>query len=392
MRAGIVLGVVAILCTLSACASPPSTVSGCGLVPPAPSESHSRIVSLHLDYVGADVFMRALEQDSLSEAEVDTLLSVQGVRAMVDNVTRFIPRLGVPEFRSEIGTFVSRKRAGEHVEFQLSHAWQERLRVRGLISAIRADESAIVGQALSLLEPYRPDIGPISVRVYLVAGGVSDGFVFEDDTSAFYINLVRAEGECHEVLANVVHEAYHVMQAAAARRSGTLTALRAEAEMPPVLRLLKGTLYEGTANLVADPARLSTEPGSLRTSRERYRRSAEPARIAENFAVFDSVMQGLRDGTITWQEASEKGFSRSPQNEDRFYAVGHEMAKIIERHCGQKCIGKLFEAAPVEFFRRYIALYREHPEIRWRFGEETERFIMSPGLISEAATLPAGVR
>ncbi|TVQ00715.1 MAG: hypothetical protein EA359_15385 [Balneolaceae bacterium] len=341
----------------------------------AASASESIPVTLQLDFAGAKAMIRVLEQDSLSEAAIDELLHIHGVRAMVDNVTRFIPRLGIPEFRSEIHHFTQKKRAGDHEEFQLSHVWRERTRVRDLVNAIQADESGILRETLSLLEPYRPNTGPLSIQVYFVAGGVSDGFVFNDDRS-FYINLVRAGGDCHEVIANVVHEAYHVMQVAAQKQSGTYTDWGADDVMPYAERVLAGTLIEGTATYVADPARLTAPAGSLRTARKRYLRSADPVRIAENFAVFDAVMQGLREGTMTWPEASEKGFTRSPVNEDRFYFVGYEMAKAIERHCGTTCIPRFFEQPPVEFFRQYITLYREHPEIQWHFAPETEKYIM----------------
>jgi hypothetical protein len=364
-----------LLAALSGCGATSTRVIGCGTSHPAESGLEAGPVTLHLDYAGAEAIIRALEQDSLADADVDALLGVHGARAMVDNVGRFIPRLGIPEFRSEVRHFTRRKRVGEHPEFQLRDVWRERSRVRELIGAIRASESEFVREALSVLEPYRPATGPLSIRVYFVAGGVSDGFVFDDDAS-FYINLARAGGDCQEVLANVLHEAYHVVQTAAQRRSSTFTAWGTDDSIPPVERVLAGTLIEGTANWVADPARLQADNGSLRTVRDRYRRSADPARITENFATFDRVVQGLLEGTITWAEASERGFTRSPENEDRFYFVGYEMAKAIEGYCGQECIGRLFEEPPVDFFRQYISLYREHPEIRWHFAPETERYLM----------------
>jgi hypothetical protein len=374
MKTDFLLLLALLLCALSGCGTSRPALSGCERPRLVASSPESASVTLHLDYWGAEAIIRVMEQDSLSDADVDALLRVHGVRAMVENVTRFIPRLGIPEFRSEIQTFVRRKRAGEHEEFQLRDVWRERSRVRDLINAIRADERGIVGETLSLLTPYHPDTGPLTIRVHFVAGGVSDGFVFEDDQTSFYINLARAGGDCQEVIANVLHEAYHVMQTAAQKRSGTFTVWDT---MPPVERVLAGTLLEGTANFIADPARLTAGAGSLRTARDRYRRSADPARIAENFAVFDEVVQGLREGAITWQEASERGFTRSTKNEDRFYFVGYEMAKAIERHCGTACIPRLFEQPPVEFFRQYISLYREHPEIRWRFAPDTESYLMS---------------
>lgn len=79
---------------LSGCETAPCALIECGGSRPAASEPHPTRVTLHLDYGGAEAILRALEQDSLSDVEVDALLRVHGARAMVDNVTRFIPRLG----------------------------------------------------------------------------------------------------------------------------------------------------------------------------------------------------------------------------------------------------------------------------------------------------------
>jgi hypothetical protein len=376
MRRRLLVTFAVVVCTVSGCSLSPTAVVGCGPFERTAEPAAPGGVTLQLDDAGARAIMRALEQDSLSDADVDALLSITGVRATVDNVTRFIPGLGIPEFRAEIRQFARRKRDGEYPEFQLSHVWSERGRTGGLISEIQAEESALISEVLSLLEPYTPAIGPLDLRVHLVAGGVSDGFVLEDGLS-FYINLTRAAGDCTEVMANVVHESYHAMQMEAQRRSGTFSAWVTDDSMAPVNRVLAGTLAEGTATLVADPSRVAAPGQGLRSARARYQRGTDPAQIAANFAVFDSVLTQLSAGRLTWAEASSRGFARSPKDEERFYFVGYQMAKTLERHCGRECVGSAFTQEPVAFFRRYIALYREHPEIRWRFSPETEAIIAS---------------
>jgi hypothetical protein len=364
-----------LLCALAGCGASRTALVECGRPRPAAREPDPS-VTLQLDYAGAEAIIAALEQDSLSEAEVDALLRVRGAGAMVANVTRFIPDLGVPEFRSEIRTFVRRKRAGEYEAFQLSDAWKERWRARELISAIRADESEIARETLSLLEPYRPDTGPLSITAYFTAAGVSDGFVFDDRAeAAFYANLARARGDMDAVVGNVAHESYHVMQKAAQRRAGLHAIADSTGAVPEGERLLVVTLAEGLANYVVDPT-CSDSAGAERGSQavERYVRNAQPKRVAENFALFDQVLADLRAGRITWEEAYDRGFSGT--NDARFYFVGYEMAKAVERYCGTACIPRLFEQPPVEFFRQYLSLYREHPEIRGRFAPETERYVL----------------
>jgi hypothetical protein len=355
-------------CALNACAPAPR---------PAGSAPAASPVGMYFDYAGAETIINALERDSLSEADVDSLLRIHGVRRMVENVTRFVPQAGVPQFRDEIRTFARTRRGGEFGRiFQLGDAWRERERVRGLIAAIRTNEPAIVRESVAQLDRYRPDTGPLRIGVYLVAGGVSDGFAFEDGSRAFYANLVRAGGDYNGVVWNAVHEAYHVMQMAAQQRSGHFVAWITDAAVPPVERLIAATLVEGSANFVSDPTR-STVPGAeMDHQRARYARNAQPAQVAANFARFDRVLRELREGRMTWEAASQEGLSGDP--DDAFYFVGYEMAKAIDRHCGPGCIGRLFSQAPVEFFRQYIALYRRHPEITARFSPETEAYVASP--------------
>ena len=111
----------------------------------------------------------------------------------------------------------------------------------------------------------------------------------------------------------------------------------------------------------------------MEESRKRYRRHAEPARIANDFALFDEVLASLRDGRMNWETAYRAGFSS--ENDASFYFVGYEMAKALEQYCGRECIVRLFREPPVEFLRRYIALYREHPEVMGRFSPATEDFV-----------------
>ncbi len=366
-----------LISALEGCASPDKP----SLPPPPPPAARAAPADLQmrLDYGGAQAILDALEKDTLSDAEVDALLRVEGVAGMVKNVTRFVPDKGVSEFRTEVATFVRTKRGGDHDGvFQLSSVWDQRSRSRDLMGTIRADQSGIVREALSLLAPYLPATGPLTIRVYFVAGGVSDGFVFEDDPAAFYINVTRAGGDVQEILANIVHEAYHVAQIAAQKRSGTFAAWIADDALPPVQRLLTGTLLEGTAALVARPDRLPAGAGHLEGTRGLYRRAAKPKTVAENFALFDHVLAQLQSGKITWEEAYRRGFSHSREDEERFYFVGYEMAAAIERYDGAGAIGALFEKPPVAFFRRYLALCRLHPELPGRFSEATARQLEGP--------------
>ena len=343
--------------------------------PIATSDSaHSSPIMLRLDYEGADGVIDALERDSLSDTDVDSLLRIPGLCAMVANVGRFIPEVGVAEFRNEIRTFARKKKGGAHDPyFHFSRAWDERSRIRSLIAAIQSNERSIVDETISQLERYRPDSGTLAVTAYFVAGGVSDGFAFEHDATSLYANLVTADGDLNGVISNMAHEAYHVMQFRAQEQAGIDPRWVLADTMPPVERLLAGTLVEGTANYVVDPTRSTVTGSNIQAARQRYRRNADPKRIEKNFALFDAVLMKVRNGRMTWDAAYREGFTSD--NDAAFYFVGYEMAKAIERYCGRECFRGLFAKPPVEFFRQYIALYHKHAELAGRFSQETEKSI-----------------
>jgi hypothetical protein len=344
---------------------------------PAVQDSSST-VRLRMDYAGAEALINAVERDSLSDADVDSLLRIPGLCAMVANVGRFFPAIGVAKFRKDIRAFARTRKRGEYDGyFRLNDVWKARAAIRTLTAAIRANEPRITREALSQLERYRPDTGTLAITAYFVAGGVSDGFAFESDPRSFYANLLTAGGDLNGLVLNMAHEAYHVMQARAQEQAGVDPRWVVADTMPPVQRLFAGVLAEGTANYAADPTRwLATGP-SMDSARQRYRRNAEPSRIARNFALFDAVLFGQRDGRVKWDKAYAEGFSS--KNDASFYFVGYEMTRALEQHCGRECIAPLFREPPIEFFRRYIALYRQHPEIPGRFSQDTEGFIAAQG-------------
>jgi hypothetical protein len=335
-------------------------------------------VTLRFDYGAADALLAALERTALSDAEVDGLLRVHGVRAMVDNVTRFVPSEGLSQFREDAKAFAPKKRPNRrNSPFQLADVWRQREATRAVLEKIRAREPEITSKALGRLKRYPLNTGPLAITVYVVVGGVSDGFVPDQQAApAFYINLTRSGDDIDGLVENVAHEAYHVMQKAALRRvPGHAAHADSSERLAAPLRLLAVTLSEGLANYVVDPQRSSGDGKQIEASRRRYRRNAEPKRITENFALFDRVLGDLRAGRASWEDAYTKGFSGN--NDARFYFVGYQMAKAIEQHCGAACIGVLFEQPPVEFFRSYITLYRVHAGIRGRFAPATEAFLLS---------------
>jgi hypothetical protein len=333
-------------------------------------------VTLRIDYAGAEAMRAALERDSLPSAAVDSLLEIHGVSMMVDNTVRLVPGVDRADFRTAIQRFVHTGRvADEHVAFNLWKARSQGKGTRALLAYIRENEPAVLERTLAVMAPYTPETGPLHLKAYLMAGGTSTGFVRTTaEGDVFYFNLADAAGDFEGAMSFIAHEVFHLVQKAALRRVPALAAIADSLESLPVPeRTLAAVVSEGTADLVSHPGRFGGDGAIIASQRERFRRDAEPARVRENFALFDTTFQQVVRGEIDWREVLSRGFMSDP----RFYAIGREMGKEIERRCGAACIRRLLQQPSVEFFLQYINLYREHPDIVGRFAPETERHLSS---------------
>ena len=358
---------------LSGC-SQGSTPVPCRVPAAAPAPRPGQ-VTLRIDYSGAEAMMAALERDSLPDEAVDSLLKVHGVSMMVDNVARLVPGVERADFRTAMQRFVQTGDvADEHVHFNLEKVRTEKEGTRALLTYIRENEQAVLQRTLAAMGPYMPETGPLNLKAYLIAGGTSTGFVrTTGEGDVFYFNLTDAAGDCEGAMSFLTHEVFHLVQKGALRRVPALAPIADVENLPLPERTLATVVSEGTADLVSHPERFGEGGAIMAMQRERFRMEAEPARVRENFALFDTTFRQAVRSEIDWREVQDRGFNSDP----RFYGVGREMAKEIERRCGAACIRRLLQQPPVEFFLQYISLYRRYPQIVGRFAPETERLLSS---------------
>jgi hypothetical protein len=345
-----------------------------------PETQHPSRFSLRMNDEGAEALLAVLEQRTVTDAEIDKLLAIHGVRAMVDNTTKFIPDDTRDTFRAALKEFVTtRKSTIGH--YRLDESYEQAAEIRALIDELKGDTN-LLAEVTAPISRYMPPLPHFTATVYEVAGGVSDGFVPEDETQpAFYMAMNRAEGDAQGVKLNMTHELYHVVQRMARARVPGLDAQVFNPDTAPApVRLLTVILDEGTATYVAEPALAKTSffrrfGPYVRMWRASYKKNAPREKIAANFAEVDRLLSGLRTGTMTWKQASDvvfTGYGPGP------YFVGYEMAKAIDRRHGPERIASLLQQHPAAFFRTYIDVYRENPAAApARFSRETEAYIDS---------------
>ena len=342
----------------------------------ARAETRSDQIQLRFDYAGARTLFAALNQRELSPQDIAELYQVQGLAAMVDNVTRFIPEVTRREFEQHLLKFIETGKEPGHngyIVWDFKQVLATRGEVAGLIGKLEADESQIIATTLGELEPFRPDTGPLTITVYFVAGGVSDGFVPERSREpSLYVNLTRARGDLDGVVSNLTHEIYHVMQQSASRRAGLSSIVDEPEKLELAQRLLATTLWEGSANYAADPRQLQGSGPYLAMWRDRFAQNTTPEKLAEHFALFETVLNDLEAQRTSWNDAYARGFA-GPQSP--FYFVGYEMTRVIDQRCGRSCVRQLFDQPPAAFLQRYIEICKRDPAIAIRFSPPMEAWI-----------------
>jgi hypothetical protein len=350
-----------------------TALAGCA---EAREQTPSAQIQLRFDYAGARTLFEALNRRDLSALDIAELYKVQGLAAMVDNVTRYIPALTRRDFEQHLLKFMASGKEPGHdgyIIWDFKQVLETRGEVEQLIGKLETGEAQIIAGALRELEPFRPATGPLTIKVYFVAGGVSDGFVADrSDDPSLYVNLTRARGDLDGVISNLTHEIYHVMQQSAQRRAGLATIVDDEAKLPLTQRLVVNTLWEGTANYAADPRRLQGSGPYLGMWRDRFAQNTTPEKLAEEFALFDTVLCELEGGRTSWENAYLRGFA-APQS--AFYFVGYEMTRVIDERCGRACVRRLFAESPAAFFQRYVEMYKRDPSIKNRFSSATEQLL-----------------
>jgi hypothetical protein len=338
--------------------------------PPARTGAEIR---LEFDYSAAELLVTAIERPALNEAEARALLENRGVAAMVKKTGVFSPASTPQGFVADMQSFVATHRYPTG-DYALDWVYKFRGQVRELVSALRADEDSLRQRMTARLARHSPRTGPVTIRVYYVAGGMSDGFVLDDDPElALFVALEKASGDKDGVEQNITHEVFHILQKASA--AGTPAAVKFAATLdrqPPLQQLFATTLWEGTANLAADARETRGQGPYVSMWRDRYLRNLTPERTKANFACFDSVLAELEARKIDWAGAYGRGFTGGADS--RFYFVGMEMSRALAAHRGTGYFDELFIRPPTRFFRDYLQLCDTDRSLP-RFSASTRRAI-----------------
>src|SRR5690242_13443571 len=73
----------------------------------APRAEAANTFSIRMNCAGAEALLAAIRRRAITDADIDALLSIRGVRAMVANTTKYIPEDTAEVFRTALKEFVA---------------------------------------------------------------------------------------------------------------------------------------------------------------------------------------------------------------------------------------------------------------------------------------------
>lgn len=332
-------------------------------------------IALRFDYVGAQAVLAILETKNPTSPEINRVVAVKGVHAMITNTIKYVPSNNIAGFAAAVREVAATGKESTG-DYQLDDVWARRAEIRELIAALQADERSMSSKIVAKLLHYAPMAKDVTITVHFVAGGVSDGFLLDNDPNLeFFVALGKGDQDLPGLELNITHEAFHAVQKALGRSHSRMADCVNDPNTGPLPeRLVCTTLLEGTASFVADATKSRGRGPYMDMWRNRYKRNLTVNALRDEFALFDQLLARLQNGSITWKDAYGQAFT--PPNTPAYF-VGYEMARAIAHYDGPAAIGRLFEASPVDFFREYIRLYQIHPDLRFRFSPQTVRIVES---------------
>ena len=323
-----------------------------------------------IDGASARAVLAAVQDTGLDRPEALRVAALPGNEALVRKARTYGLKATTDTFADALLAAAHGQPATDRAvqSFQLDAVRARAPALAALIDRIEAHPDSFRDWVIHRVETFSPKGAGVKLTGYLVAGGNSGGFAF--DEPAFYLNLGYFD-EFDPARVVMAHELYHAVQAAFAPASE-----RADLEHPEVgatataarcatLSKLFSDLYqEGSASLVGDPLMLDPTTGPLaRKTRE---------------DMADGVMQirhhaTLLDLSVTGIEAPEavpyeRIYDLDFYVPEPLYKLGYVMAKAIVADRGAAALAELLSKPGYAFASAYLDLPKydqdfDHPHL-----------------------------
>jgi hypothetical protein len=282
----------------------------------------------------------------VEDGEIDSLLRLEGTRAVIRQAQRFNSDATEERFVEGLRLSVAGEDVPEPDPFQFNRIRRSLDAIETVMDWIANNPDSLSSRVIALLAPYSPVAEPLEIRYFLVIGGNSDGWSRDGE---FHIALQYFGDDVEGLLTLLSHEIYHVVQ------SHFMAPTTHAAGTPEgrVEQLLQSTVREGMASYVSNP--LNTEGGGAYTEwySRKYLRNLNHLEL--NFVLLETlVFRAKRDSSISLGDLYAIGFSGAL--ESPAYFVGFEMARVIEQVSGRSTLLALLQQPTTEIFTHYASI------------------------------------
>jgi hypothetical protein len=309
-------------------------------------------IRLTIDATGVSEIVALVQAKDTSTRSLERVMALPQVQAVISKVQSFNPKLTAAEYRAGLEGLI-RGTVPTPDPFQFARVQQRLPQVREMLARIGRDRKAFEEGMIAMMTPYAPAGLDFEAQVIMVLGGTSDGWV--PGGNSFYTAVDMLSGDYAGAVLISAHELYHIAQGEfmpPLTRSENVT-------RENVLSILRNTIVEGSATLMADPLKVTDGGSWITWFQGKYRNNINW--IEQNFALFETLLyRASRDPEVDAGKLYMIGFSGiygSP-----LYFVGYRMGQQIEKYDGRDSLVRLYQHPVPEFFRRYLALVEAHPE------------------------------
>jgi hypothetical protein len=129
----------------------------------ARSAAAANTLSIRIDYTAAEALLAAVQRRAITDADIDRLLSIRGIRAMVANTTKYIPEDTTDVFRIALKEFVATGKV-THGHFGISAVADRAAATHAAIAALKSD-STIAAEITAPDKRYQPATGTLAATI-----------------------------------------------------------------------------------------------------------------------------------------------------------------------------------------------------------------------------------
>ena len=317
-----------------------SFTHGLALAEPPPT------IRLSPDFASAKAIVHLYRQGSVDTAEMDRLLAMEGVQAVLKQVQRFRDDATVDKFRNGLRMSVAGNEVPQPDHFQFNRIRKNMAGIEKTMAWIENHPDEISARVLGLISPYSPVSELLEVKFFIVIGGDSDGWA---SNGVFHTALQHFGDDVEGMLILLSHELYHVVQN---EFMGPLVH-KEDTQQSRVEQLLQKAIREGTASYVCDPLNIKDGGGYTEWYSRKYLRNLNHLKL--NFDLFETLIyRAYHDSDVPLRDLYNIGFSGAL--ESPVYFVGYAMAREIERISGRDTLLELMQKPSAEFFAHYAAI------------------------------------